>query len=129
MSERSASDPEAITALLAAIDTGDLSAAARHVSEDVTVVLGNSEPLVGVSAFIERVGQFTAAFLAVLHEIHHVWQAANDADVVIATMTSHYTTKDGRHVRVAGCNVVRMDGAQIADLGVYTDASPVLDAG
>jgi ketosteroid isomerase-like protein len=128
LSEDVTSHQQAITAVLAAIDAGEVGAATRHLCDDVTVVFGNFEPLVGAVAFAQLFGQFTSSLQAVLHEIHHVWPAANDLDVLVASMTAHYTRTDGRRVSLPCCNVFRMRGGLIAEYRVYMDISPTLAA-
>jgi ketosteroid isomerase-like protein len=126
MSEDFASQQQAITAVLAAIDAGEVAAATRHLCDDVTIVFGNFEPLIGAAAFTQLFGQFTSSLQAVRHEIHQIWPAANDLDVLIVTMTAHYTRTDGRPVSLPCCNVFRMSGARIAEYRVYMDISPAL---
>jgi ketosteroid isomerase-like protein len=92
------------------------------------VLFGNFEPLTGAAAFTQLFGQFTSSLQAVRHEIHHIWPAASDLDVLIATMTVHYTRTDGRCVSLPCCNVFRMSGALIAEYHVYMDISPALAA-
>jgi ketosteroid isomerase-like protein len=115
----------AITALLAAIDAGDLAAATNYLCDDVTILFGNFEPLVGTAMFTKLFEQFTTSLAAVRHEIHDVW-APNDLGVLIATMTAHYTRTDGRCVSLPCCNVFRMRGGLIAEYRVYMDISPAL---
>jgi ketosteroid isomerase-like protein len=128
LSEHVASHQQAITAVLAALDAGDLAAATNHLCDDVTVVFGNFEPLVGAVAFAQLFQQFTSSLQAVLHEIHHIWPAANDLDVLVASMTAHYTRTDGKRVSLPCCNVFRMRGGLIAEYRVYMDISPALAA-
>jgi ketosteroid isomerase-like protein len=118
VSETAASRQHAITAVLAAIDAGEVAAATRYLCDDVTVLFGNFEPLIGAAAFPQLFGQFTSSLQAVRHEIHHIWPATNDLDVLIATMTAHYTRTDGRRVSLPCCNVFRMSGALIAEYRV-----------
>jgi ketosteroid isomerase-like protein len=128
VSDDVASHQQAITAVLACIDDGDLAAATSHLCDDVTVVFGNFEPLVGAGAFTQLFGQFSGSLQAVRHEIHHIWPAANDLDVLVATMTAHYARTDGKRVNLPCCNVFRMSGSLIAEYRVYMDISPALAA-
>jgi ketosteroid isomerase-like protein len=123
-----ASPQQAITAVLAAIDAGELAAAARHLCDDVTVVFANFESFVGAVAFTQLFQQFTSSLQAVRHEIHHIWSAANDRDILVATMTAHYTRTDGKRVSLPCCNVFRMSGDLIAEYRVYMDISQALAA-
>ncbi|MEA2564875.1 MAG: hypothetical protein QOD49_52, partial [Actinomycetota bacterium] len=59
------------------------------------------------------------------HEIHDIWHAAEDADVLIARMTVHYTRLDGSSIGLPCCNIFRMRGDLIADYRVYMDINPV----
>jgi ketosteroid isomerase-like protein len=128
LSEDIASHQHAISAVLAAIDAGDLAAATNYLCDDVTVLFGSFEPLVGAAMFTQLFQQFTTSLAAVRHEIHDVWPAANDPDVLIATMTAHYTRIDGRRVSLPCCNVFRMSRGLIAEYRVYMDISPALAA-
>jgi ketosteroid isomerase-like protein len=128
LSDDLASHQQTITAVLAAIDAGEVAAAARHLCDDVTVLFGNFDPLIGSAAFVQLFGQFTSSLQAVRHEIHHVWATANDVDILVATTTAHYTRTDGRPVSLPCCNVFRMSGALIAEYRVYMDISPALAA-
>jgi transcriptional regulator of acetoin/glycerol metabolism/ketosteroid isomerase-like protein len=121
-----ASHQQAITAMLAAIDAGDLAAAMNYLRDDVRVLFGNLEALVGTGMFAQLFQQLTSSLHAVRHEIHDIWPAANDLDVLIATMTAHYTRTDGRRVSLPCCNVFRMSGVLIAEYRVYMDISPAL---
>jgi ketosteroid isomerase-like protein len=128
LSDDLASHQQTITAVLAAIDAGEVAAAARHLCDDVTVLFGNFDPLIGSAAFVQLFGQFTSSLQSVRHEIHHIWSAASDLEVLIATMTVHYTRTDERCVSLPCCNVFRMSGALIAEYHVYMDISPALAA-
>jgi ketosteroid isomerase-like protein len=128
LSEDVASHQQAITAVLAAIDAGDLAAATNHLCDDVTVLFGNFEPLIGAAAFTELFQQFTGSVQDVRHEIHHIWPAADNLDVLVATMTAHYTRTDGMRVSLPCCNVFRMSASMIAEYRVYMDISPALAA-
>ena len=128
MSDDVASQQQAITAVLAAIDAGEVGAATRHLCDDITVLFGNFDPLIGSAAFVQLFGQFASSLQAVRHEIHDIWPAASDLDILIATMTAHYTRTDGRRVSLPCCNVFRMSGALIAEYRVYMDISPALAA-
>jgi ketosteroid isomerase-like protein len=126
LSEDVTAHQRAITAVLAAIDAGDLAAATRQLCDDVTILFGNLEPLVGAAMFTQLFQQFASSLRAVRHEIHDIWPAANDPDVLIATLTAHYTRTDGRRVSLPCCNVFRMRGGLIAEYRVYMDISPAL---
>jgi len=128
LSEDVDSRQRVITAALAAIDAGDLAAATNYLCDDVTVRFGNFEPLVGAAMFTQLFQQFATSLRAVRHEIHDIWPAANDPDVLAATMTAHYTRTDGRRVSLPCCNVFRMSGGLIAEYRVYMDIGPALVA-
>jgi ketosteroid isomerase-like protein len=128
LSEDIASHQQTITAVLAAIDAGEIATAKRHLCDDVTVLFGNFEPLIGSAAFVQLFGQFASSLQAVRHEIHHIWPTANDVDILVATITAHYARTDGRRVSLPCCNVFRMRGALIAEYRVYMDISPALGA-
>jgi len=126
MSDDVASHQQTITAVLAAIDAGELAIATNYLRDDVTVLFGNFAPLTGAATFTRLFEQFTSSLQAVRHEIHHIWPAANDPDVLVAAMTAHYTRTDGEYVSLPCCNVFRMCGGLIADYRVYMDISPAM---
>ena len=128
MSEDVASDEQAITTVLAAIDAGELALATNYLRDDVTVLFGNFAPLTGAATFTQLFQHFTSSLRAVRHEIHHIWPVATDPDVLVATMTAHYTRNDGERVSLPCCNVFRMCGGLIAEYRVYMDISPAMAA-
>jgi ketosteroid isomerase-like protein len=110
---------------LAAVDQGDANAPLGFVTDDIAFSAGNAEPVHGKQNFGELGCQFTQSIKGVRHEIHDVWHAAEDADVLIARMTVHYTRLDGSGLSLPCCNVFRMSGELIAEFHVYIDMNPV----
>jgi ketosteroid isomerase-like protein len=116
---------DTITELFAATDRGDVEAVSRFFRGDVEVFFGNNEPIQGRAAYAALYSQVTGSLSGVRHEIHDVWHAAEEADILLARLTVHYTRLDGLVVSLPCCNVFRLDGGLIAQYRVYVDVGPV----
>ena len=114
-----------VIAMFSALDNRDSDTVIGHLTGEVVVHLGNADPIQGGGAFIALFDQVLSALQGLRHEIHDVWRAAEDPDVVIARMTVHYTRLDGVLVSVPCCNVFRLMNGLIAEYRVYVDMSPV----
>jgi limonene-1,2-epoxide hydrolase len=114
-----------VSAMFSALDNRDSDTVIGHLTGDVVVHLGNADPIQGGGAFIALFDQVLSALQGLRHEIHDVWRAAEDPDVVIARMTVHYTRLDGVLISVPCCNVFRLTDSLIAEYRVYVDMSPV----
>jgi hypothetical protein len=90
----------------AALDVGQISAAAAYLSEDVVVRLGNREPVFGAGGFTSLQEQMTNALGGVGHEVHDVWTAAEDPDVLIVNLTAHCLRLDRWWLSMPCCAVV-----------------------
>jgi ketosteroid isomerase-like protein len=111
--------------LFAAVDRRDGAAVLGFLSDDVVLVFGNNDPMEGKAQFEEAQRSFASSIGGLRHEIHDVWHAVEDPDVVVARMTVHYTRLDETRVSVPCCNVFRMRGDLVADYRVYMDINPV----
>jgi ketosteroid isomerase-like protein len=116
---------EAIRALFAATDQGDLARVTSYLQDDVVVVLGNREPIHGAEAYAELYGQVAGMLAGLRHEILDIWSAAEDASVWIVQMTVHYTRADGYTVSLPCCNVLRFTEGLVSDYRVFMDMTPV----
>ncbi|MDT7691124.1 MAG: hypothetical protein QOI75_491 [Pseudonocardiales bacterium] len=118
---------DAITELFAATDRGDVEAVTGFFRNDVEVFFGNNDPIRGRQAYAALYGRITGSLRGVRHELHDVWHAAEDGDLVLARLTVHYTRLDGSVVSVPCCNVFRLGGLT-AQYRVYIDIGPVFPA-
>lgn len=114
-----------IRTMFAASDSGDIDGLLSSLTDDVVLTFGNAESVHGKAAVAALACQVTSKLKGVRHEIHDIWQAAENAHVVIARMTVHYSRDDGVVVSLPCCNIFRMSGDLIADYRVYMDVSPV----
>src|ERR1700736_4846075 len=88
-----------IRAMFAAIDRAEdadglIGGLLDFLTDDVLFVIGNLDPLQGKEAVIPKIRESMAALQGIQHEVHHVWQAAEDPDVLIAQLTTHHTKLD-----------------------------------
>jgi len=111
--------------MYAASDSGDIDGVLGLLTEDVVLVFGNADVVHGKAAVEAQARQVTSKLKGVRHEIHDIWHAAEDADVIIARMTVHYCRLDGTIVSLPCCNIYRMSGDLIADYRIYMDVNPV----
>jgi ketosteroid isomerase-like protein len=116
---------EAIRALFAATDRGDLAGVTSYLHDDVVVVLGNREPIQGAEAYAELYGQVAGMLACLRHEILDIWSAAEDPSVWIVRMTVHYTRTEGPTVSLPCCNVLRFTEGRVSDYRVFMDMTPV----
>jgi ketosteroid isomerase-like protein len=114
-----------IRSLFAAVDRRDGDTLLGLLADDVVLVFGNNDPIEGKRRFAEAQRDFSSAIKGLRHEIHDVWSAVEDPDVLIARMTVHYTRLDGSGVSLPCCNVFRMSGEVVADYRVFMDMTPV----
>jgi len=114
-----------ISAHFAASDSFDIEEMGSFLADDVVMVFGNHEPLQGRKAVEEYAHQFFPTLKGIRHEIHDMWQAAEDADVFISRMTVHYTKLDGTVVSLPCVNVFRMRDDLIAEDRIHMDITPL----
>src|SRR2546422_7134519 len=91
-----------VRSLFAAVDDMDVDGVAAHLSDDVVLAFGSSEPVAGKAGFEQTTVAFFAALRGLRHEIGDVWQP--EPDVVITEMTVHYTRLDGGQLSLPCCN-------------------------
>ena len=120
-----ASERDAIRALFAATDAGDLERVTSYLHDDVVVALSNREPIHGASAYAELYGQVAGMLSSLRHEIHEIWSAAEDPAVWIVRMTVHYGRADGATVSLPCCNILRFRDGRVSDYRVFMDMTPV----
>jgi ketosteroid isomerase-like protein len=112
--------------ILAAVDSGDLDALFRHVTDDVRFQFGNAEVITGRSAFEEASRAFVQSIAAIRHELLDLWEVAGGT--VIAVMNVHYTRLDGQELTLPCCNLFGTRAGQVNDYRVYMDINPVFAA-
>jgi ketosteroid isomerase-like protein len=118
-------EPETIRALFAALDRGDLDGVTSCLRDDVVVVLSNRDPIHGVTAYTELFGQVMGMLAGIRHEIHDIWNAAEDSGVWTVNMTTHYTRTDGNEVSLPCCAILRFSDGGVSDYRVFIDMTPV----
>ncbi|MFI9561420.1 nuclear transport factor 2 family protein [Nonomuraea endophytica] len=106
-----------------AVDTFDPGEFVRLLADDVRMVFGNAEPMVGHKAVTEGLREFYATIAGLAHKIIRTWQA--DADTVAETEVT-YQRLDGSHVSIAAVSIwhTRDDGL-ISDYRIFIDLAPV----
>jgi ketosteroid isomerase-like protein len=124
MSETAVS--ERLRAVFATFDAQNVSTLAEFMTDDVTLRLGNAEPIRGKAGLVDAVNAFLASIAAVRHEILQVY---SDGDAAIVEFDVHYTRRDGGVVTLPCCNVFRLRDGLIAEYRSYMDAAPVYGEG
>jgi ketosteroid isomerase-like protein len=124
MSETAVS--EQLRRVFATFDAQDVSTLAEFMTDDVTLRLGNAEPIRGKAGLVDAVNAFLASIAAVRHEILQVY---SDGDAAIVEFDVHYTRRDGGVVTLPCCNVFRLRDGLIAEYRSYMDAAPVYGEG
>jgi ketosteroid isomerase-like protein len=114
-----------VAEMFAAIDRGDVDAVTAHFRDDVKIRLGNNDPVHGKDGFAAMLGQFTSSLKGVRHELHDAWHAAEDGNVLVVTLTVHYTRPDDRVVSLPCCNVFGLADGLVVHYQVYFDIGPV----
>jgi ketosteroid isomerase-like protein len=127
MTELNSASRAAIVAdMLAASDRGEVSAMYASLTDDIVFRACNMPEIKGKQRFDENNRRFQGVIKSLRHEIHHIWQAAEDPDVLFAQMTAHYELPDGRRVSLPCCNVFRLRGSLIAEYQLYMDMAPII---
>jgi ketosteroid isomerase-like protein len=116
---------EQLRRVFATFDAQDVSALAEFMTDDVTLRLGNAEPIKGKAGLVDAVDAFLASITAVRHEI---LRAYTDGETAIVEFDVHYTRHDGDVVTLPCCNVFRLRDGLIAEYRSYMDATPVYAA-
>jgi ketosteroid isomerase-like protein len=120
MSETAVS--EQLRRVFATFDARDVSTLADFMTDDVTLRLGNADPIKGKAGLVDAVNAFLASIAAVRHEIVRVY---TEGDTAIVEFDVHYTRHDGDVVTLPCCNVFRLRDGLIAEYRSYMDAAPV----
>ncbi|WP_285776451.1 nuclear transport factor 2 family protein [Microtetraspora sp. NBRC 13810] len=109
-----------------AVDTFDPGEFVRLLAEDVTMVFGNAEPMVGREAVTAGLQTFYATIGGLRHRIVRTWRV--DADVIAETEVT-YRRLDGEDVGVAAVSIWRTrDDGLISDYRIFVDLAPLYTA-
>ncbi len=103
----------AVREILAAIDSGDVDALCRQVTDDI-------------SAFEAASRTFLQSIAAIRHELLDLWEV--EGGTVIAVMRVHYKRLDGQELSLPCCNLFGARAGRVHDYRVYMDINPVFAA-
>ena len=112
--------------ILAAVDSGDVDALLRRVTDDVRFQFGNAEVITGISAFEAASRAFVQSIAAIRHELLDLWEV--EGGTVIAVMRVHYKRLDGQELSLPCCNLFGARAGRVHDYRVYMDINPVFAA-
>jgi hypothetical protein len=104
------------------IDSMDPDRYARHLSQDVVLRFGNSEPVVGRLAVRDAWAAFCADLRGVRHELVECW-VLGPATIVEARVT--YTRANDSTVTVPAVTIYRASGDLIDDYRIFIDLAPL----
>lgn len=106
-----------------AIGSGDASAAARYLTEDVTYTVGAQSPVRGIDAVIAYAReQGTRA----RWEGHTIRNVTREGDLLVIEVYSHFSRmSDGARVTFPCADFYRFADGRIHDWRVYADMSPI----
>ena len=116
----------AVREIFAAIDSGDVDALCRQVTDDVRFQFGNAEVITGRSAFEAASIAFLQSIAAIRHELLELWEV--DGGTVITAMRVHYQRLDGQKLTLPCCNLFGTRAGRVHDYRVYMDINPVFAA-
>jgi ketosteroid isomerase-like protein len=117
---------QVVRAMFDALDCADIDEMVHYMTDDVVTAFGNFPELNGKAAFHMMFRDVAKSVSGVRHDIHDLWQAEQDSDVLVARMTVTYTRHDGSTISLPCCNVFRMRANLVSHYSVYMDISPVL---
>ena len=117
---------QAAREILAAVDSGDVDALLRHVTDDIRLQFGNAEVVTGRSAFEAATRAFVQSIAAIRHELLELWEV--EGGTVIAVMMVHYKRLDGQELSLPCCNLMGTRAGRVHDYRVYMDINPVFAA-
>jgi ketosteroid isomerase-like protein len=109
--------------LFALVDSMDVVTIAALFAEDGRVVLGNSQPVVGIDDIITGLIAFFDTIAGLHHEIVNEWNVGDDT---IVEFRVTYDRKDGQQVTIPCVTIFHVDAAgKIDAYRVYFDATPI----
>ena len=104
------------------IDSMDPDRYARHLSANVVMRFGNSDPVVGRVSVRDAWAGFCADLRGVRHDLVERWEAG-PTTIVEALVT--YTRTDDGTVTVPVVTIYRADGVLIDDYRIFIDLAPL----
>ncbi|MEV0161767.1 nuclear transport factor 2 family protein [Nonomuraea fuscirosea] len=109
--------------LFQTVDTFDPDEFAKLLAEDVTMVFGNAEPMVGREAVADGLRAFYATIGGLRHRIVRHWRVGADS---IAETEVTYRRLDGKDVSAAAVTIWRTrDDGLISDYRIFIDLAPL----
>jgi ketosteroid isomerase-like protein len=117
---------QAAREILAAVDSGDVDALLRHVTDDIRLQFGNAEVVTGRSAFEAAARAFVQSIAAIRHELLDLWEV--EGGTIIAVMMVHYKRLDGQELSLPCCNLLGTRAGRVYDYRIYMDINPVFAA-
>ena len=104
------------------IDSMDPDRYAHHLSDNVVMRFGNSEPIVGRKAVRDAWAAFCADLHGVSHALVEYWEVGT-ATIVEAHVT--YTRADDTTVTVPAVTIYRPSADLIDDYRIFIDLAPL----
>lgn len=114
--------PQWVARLYAAMDAGDVDDFVAQLTDDIRLISGNADPVVGRDAAHAASTQLYAAIGGMSHTFTEVWEFG-DAAILIADAL--YTRLDGSTVTLPCITHVHRRDGLVDRIHVYMDISPV----
>jgi ketosteroid isomerase-like protein len=114
------------SAVLARIDSMDVTAALEVFAETATMTFGNAESMVGRAAIEAGAAALFTSIAAIRHILLNEWSVGPDT---IAETEVTYSRHDGRQVTIPAVTIWHVgDDGLITDYRVFADQTPVYAA-
>ncbi len=104
------------------IDSMVPEAFSNHLSDDVSFVFGNGEPVVGRENVRETWAGFCDSIAGVSHSLVEQWE---NGPATIAEAVVTYTRKDGSTISLPVVTIYRGAGELIDDYRIFMDVAPL----
>lgn len=106
---------------LTALDAKDIEAYASFLSDDVELVMNNSDPVVGRDAVTAGLAGYWQSFGTIEHDLTNIY--GSDDHFVLEAL-NHYVAADGRRVTLRAVAFTDRDDRGLArSVRLYTDTS------
>jgi ketosteroid isomerase-like protein len=115
--------PAWVTDTYRSVDHLDVDGFAAHLTDDVEFRFGNAPATTGKDAVREGLTQFFGAIAGMKHNFREVWEAGDDAVLVIDV---DYTRLDGDVVTVPVVTSVHRRDGLTDSMQIFIDVSPAL---
>lgn len=107
----------------AGVDAMDVAAVDPMLADDIRMVFGNGEPMIGREAVLAGNAGFFTTIAGISHRVLREWRVGPET-VVEADVT--YTRLDGKELTLPAITTWVVDGQdRILDLRVFADLTPV----